>query len=56
MKEMTDKEEKEYLKDLLSRLMTEVRPYCRPSFVDYDVFPVFKEAVEYIKGERKDDT
>lgn len=35
----------EYLRDLLERLMSEVRPYCRPSC---DVFPVFKEAVEYL--------
>lgn len=41
---------KDYLEDLLSRLMTEVRPYCRPSLVDYDVFPVFKEATEYIRN------
>lgn len=43
-----DKIECEYLRDLLRRLMSEVRPYCRPSMVQYDVFPVFKEAVEYV--------
>jgi len=37
-----------YLRDLLRRLMSEVRPYTRPSMVHYDVFPVFKEAVDYI--------
>lgn len=42
-------EENEYLRGLILRLMSEVRPYCRPSTVEYDVFPVFKEAVEYFK-------
>lgn len=37
-----------YLRDLLNRLMSEVRPYCRPSMVQYDVFPVFKEAVDHL--------
>lgn len=50
VKKLHDENEKEneYLKNLLNRLMSEVRPYCRPSLVDYDVFPVFKEAVEYL--------
>lgn len=38
----------EYQIDLLRRLMSEVRPYCRPSSVQYDMFPVFKEAVDYL--------
>ena len=37
-----------YLHDLLRRLMSEVRPYTRPSMVKYDVFPVFKEAVDHV--------
>ena len=41
------KNETKYLRGLLKRLMSEVRPYCRPSMVQYDTFPVFKEAVEY---------
>ena len=40
--------EADYLRDLLRRLMAEVRPYARPSLVQYDVFPVFKEAVDYV--------
>lgn len=40
----------DYLRDLLSRLMLETRPYCRPSMVNYDVFPVFKEATDYMKN------
>lgn len=44
------KDDSAYLRDLIQRLMTEVRPYCRPSMVHYDVFPVFKEAVEFCKG------
>ena len=41
----------EYLRDLIKRLMSEVRPYCRPSMVQYDVFPVFKEAVDKVGNE-----
>lgn len=37
-----------YLRDLLRRLMSEVRPYTRPSMVQYDIFPVFKEAVDHL--------
>lgn len=40
-----------YLRDLLRRLMLEVRPYTRPSLVQYDVFPVFKEAMERLNNE-----
>lgn len=42
-------DEQDYLEDLLIRLMSEVRPYCRPSLVQYDVFPVFKEAVDFVE-------
>lgn len=41
--------ETKYLRNLLSRLISEVRPYCRPSMVNYDVFPVFKEAVDCLE-------
>ena len=39
-----------YLLDLLRRLMSEVRPYTRPSMVQYDVFPTFKEAVDHVSN------
>ena len=41
---------KNELKDLLERFASEVRIYCRPSMVNYDVFPVFKEVDNYLKG------
>jgi hypothetical protein len=37
-----EQDNKELL-ELLDRFRSEVRPYCRPGFVKYDVFPVFKE-------------
>lgn len=33
----------ERLRDLLNRFRSEVRMYCRPGMVQYDVFPVFRE-------------
>ena len=48
--------EEEYLRDLLKRLMTEVRPYTRPGMVNYDCFPVFKEAVDHLKNEEKEES
>lgn len=46
---MNAEEQVVYLESLLRRLMAEARPYCRPSMVQYDIFPVFKEAVEYME-------
>jgi hypothetical protein len=35
--------ERDALLSLLDRLRNEVRMYCRPTMVKYDVFPAFKE-------------
>jgi hypothetical protein len=37
-----------YLRDLLRRLMSEVRPYTQPSLVQYDAFPAFNEAANHV--------
>lgn len=45
-----DQPELHHLRQLLLDLMSEVRPYCRPSMVDYDVFPAFKKAMDYMNS------
>lgn len=45
----------EELIQLLDDFRKEVRSYCRPTCVNYDVFPVFKQVDEFFRERERED-